>query len=139
MDQTDQHLHILSVFHYVVAGVAALFALIPVVHLCIGIGLLTGTLGDSGQDPAAHWMGLFFVGMAIAVILGGWAYAICVFLTGRFLKRRRHYTYCLAMGGVDCLFMPFGVVLGVFTLILLTRPDVRARFEGGARPVVADL
>lgn len=137
MDQTDHHLQILSVFHYVVAGLAALFALIPVVHLGIGIGILTGAFGSSSHGPDARFVGVLLIGLAVGIILCGWAFASCVFLAGRFLSSYRHYTYCLAMAGVECIFTPFGTVLGVFTIILLTRRDVRARFEGQVQPVVS--
>jgi hypothetical protein len=36
------------------------------------------------------------------------------------------------MAGVMCIFMPFGTVLGVFTLIVLLRPSVKPLFEGRA-------
>jgi hypothetical protein len=33
------------------------------------------------------------------------------------------------MAGIECVFMPFGTVLGVFTLVVLTRPSVKPLFE----------
>jgi hypothetical protein len=41
--------------------------------------------------------------------------------------------YCLVVAGIECIFMPFGTVLGVFTIIVLMRPSVRNLFgvEGG--------
>jgi len=32
------------------------------------------------------------------------------------------------MAGVECMFMPFGTVLGVFTIIVLMRPSVKEIF-----------
>jgi hypothetical protein len=34
----------------------------------------------------------------------------------------------MAMAGIECVFMPFGTVLGVFTIIVLVREDVKAMF-----------
>ena len=62
-------------------------------------------------------------------ILAGWAFAVCLALAGRYLSRRRRYTYCLVMGGVACIFMPFGTVLGVFTIITLVRDSVKRLFR----------
>jgi hypothetical protein len=39
------------------------------------------------------------------------------------------------MAGVACLFMPFGTVLGIFTIIVLVRPQVKALFDTMAPPV----
>ena len=40
MNQNLEHLRLLSIFHYVVASLAALFACIPVFHLIFGLVML---------------------------------------------------------------------------------------------------
>lgn len=40
--QDAQHLRLLSIFHYVVAGIAAFFALLPVFHLVFGLMMVGG-------------------------------------------------------------------------------------------------
>jgi hypothetical protein len=42
MTADEEHLSLLSIFHYVVAGLGALFSLIPVMHILMGVGMLTG-------------------------------------------------------------------------------------------------
>lgn len=37
--------------------------------------------------------------------------------------------YCLVIAGLSCLFMPFGTVLVVFTLITLMKEPVKELFE----------
>ena len=126
--QDAQQLKLLSIFHYVVAGLAALFACLPVLHLVIGIAMITGRADFPSEDPMVGLMGWFFVVFAGLFILGGWAFAVCLFLAGRFLSQRRRYIYCLVMAGVACMFMPFGTVLGVFTIIVLLRDSVMSQF-----------
>jgi hypothetical protein len=36
--------------------------------------------------------------------------------------------FCLVMAGIQCIFMPFGTVLGVFTIIVLMRNSVKEAF-----------
>jgi hypothetical protein len=43
-DQDKQQLKLLSIFHYVVGGMAALIARIPIIQLTIGIGMLSGNI-----------------------------------------------------------------------------------------------
>ena len=64
------------------------------------------------------------------MFLFGWAFAACVAYAGRCLNERRHYTFCMVMAGIACMFMPFGTILGVFTIIVLVRPSVKALFNG---------
>jgi hypothetical protein len=130
MTQDEEHLRLLSIFHHVVAGLAALFALFPVFHLIIGLFFIFAPdkFAGNGQPPPA-FLGWFFVIFALLFITLGWIFAAFVLAAGRFLARRKHYKFCLVMAAVECLFMPFGTVLGVFTIIVLVREPVKLLFE----------
>lgn len=129
MDQDGEHLRLLSIFHYVVAGMVGLVALVPVFHLVLGLGMVGGWLDQPGhKDPLLPVVGWFFVALAGMMIAGLVALAISTALAGRFLARRRRYTFCLVVAALLCTFMPVGTALGVFTLLVLVRPSVRALF-----------
>jgi hypothetical protein len=132
MDQDDQYIRLLSIFHYVVAGLAALFSLIPVVHLTLGIAMVSGAFKEPRDPFPFSIMGWFFIVFASCFILCGLAFSTCLALAGRYLSRRRHYYFCFVMAALACMFMPFGTVLGVFTIILLTRDSVKAQFQSWA-------
>jgi len=125
--QDLEYLRLLSIFHYVVAAITALFSLFPVIHLMIGLGLVSGRLPSS--DPGAALAGWIFVGLATMFILCGLTLAGFMAYAGRCLARRRRHTLCMVVACVSCLFMPFGTVLGVFTLVMLTRPSVKLLFD----------
>jgi len=76
------------------------------------------------------------VAFSVVAILVGLAFCILLILSGRYLRRHVNYTFCLVMAGVACIFMPFGTVLGVFTILVLVRPSVKTAFgvlpTGGA-------
>jgi hypothetical protein len=129
MNQDQEHLRLLSIFHYIVGGLTALFALFPAIYLVIGIFMLVAPGGfDSGEPPPA-FMGWFFILFGAVFMLAAWALAICIIMAGRFLARRTHYMFCLVMAGFECLFMPFGTVLGVFTIIVLVRESAKQLFS----------
>jgi len=46
-------------------------------------------------------------------------------VAGRFTARQKHDTFCFVMACVECLFMPLGTVLGVFTILVLNRQGVK--------------
>jgi hypothetical protein len=124
MNQDEEHLRLLSIFHYVVGGITALFACFPFLHLAMGIALVNGAFpvrpGEQGPPPFFGWL---LIGIASALIALGWTFA------GRFLARRAHYTYCFVVAAIECLLMPLGTVLGVFTIIVLSRESVKALFQ----------
>lgn len=123
MNQDEQYLRLLSIFHYVVGGLAAFFACIPLIHFCIGVAMLTGAI-----DDAPGFVGLMFVVMSIVAITIGWIFAVCLIVAGKSLAKRKRYMFCLVMAAISCMFMPFGTVLGVFTIIVLMRPAVKELF-----------
>jgi hypothetical protein len=123
----DQNLRILSIFHYVVAGIAALFSLFPVMYIVIGVMMVLGKMND-GSSPAPEPFGWIFIAMGAVFMLAGMAFAACYAYAGHCLSRRRHYMYCLVMDGVGCMFVPFGTVLGVFAIIELQKEPVKRLF-----------
>jgi hypothetical protein len=129
MPQDEDHLTLLSIFHYVVGGLAGLFALFPVIYLVFGLFFIFAPEQFKGQgEPPPAFIGWILVIFAAAFIAVGWVFAGFVLAVGRFLAKRRHYMFCLVMAGVECIFMPFGTVLGVFTIIVLLRESVKQLF-----------
>jgi hypothetical protein len=135
MTQDEEQLKLLSVFHYVVAGLAALFALFPIFHMILGLIMIFApdSLGGKGSPPPAFF-GWFMVAFAAVFICAGWIFAVLVFLNGHFLAQRKHHMFCVVMGAVECIFMPFGTVLGAFTLAVILRESVKKLFIAGTTP-----
>ena len=125
MNDDFEHLKLLSIFYYVVGGIAALFACFPIIHLIMGIVILAGGFekAPSNAQFPALLVGLMFVFLPALIMLCGWALAICLIIAGRQLSARKHYTFCLVVACISCVFMPFGTVLGVFTIVVLMRPS----------------
>src|SRR6266446_118091 len=114
----NEHLRLLTIFHYVVSGMTAFFACFPIFHLVIGLFMILAPekMGAGNQHPPV-FIGWFFVVIAACFIVAGWAFATLVLIAGRSLARRKRYMLCFVMACVECLLMPFGTVLGVFTLL----------------------
>ena len=128
MNQDQDQLRLLAIFHYVVAGIGALLACIPMIHMGLGIMMVTGKL-SGGRNPPPEPVGWLLIGFAAALILAGWTLACCIYYAGRCLARRTRYTFCFVVAALECaLCSPFGTVLGVFTIIILLRPSVKTLF-----------
>jgi hypothetical protein len=132
--QDREHLRLLSIGHYVYAGITAVFSLFPLFH--VGFGLLMAlspafARPPSGSGPPPQIFGLLFIVIGGAIILVGETFALLNYLAGRFVKQRRSRTFILVIDALNCLNVPLGTVLGVFTFVVLSRPSVRAQFERG--------
>ena len=140
MKRDEEHLRLLSIFHYVVAGLAGLFACFPIIHLILGLVFIFASRHVTGNgEPPPAFIGWIFVILAVTFITLGWILAALILTTGRFLARRKHYQFCLVMAGIECLFMPFGTVLGVFTILVLVRESVKPLFGANPPNAVADV
>jgi hypothetical protein len=63
---------------------------------------------------------LFVIGIAIAIF---------ILIAGRSLALRKRYSLALVIACIECLFVPFGTILGVFTIVVLSRESVKALFS----------
>ena len=88
----EEHLRLLATFHYVVAGIGAIFACFPLIHVAIGVMMIVDPASMSGGQNAAppRAFGYFF-----AVI---------------------------------------GTVLGIFTIIVLSRDSVQRLYDQAELP-----
>lgn len=134
MDKDLEHLRLLSIFHYVVAGMMAFFSCFPILYVVVGVILLLVSHFSHGppqrHGPPAIIGGLFIV-IGSLIILVGWLMAGLIALAGRLLARHERYLYCMVVAAISCLFMPVGTILGVFTILVLARPSVKQLFEAG--------
>jgi hypothetical protein len=135
MSQDEEHLNLLSIFHYIVGGLTMLISCIFLVHVGMGVAMTTGAFGH-GRDAPPREVGWIFIAMGSAVILAGWTIGILMIVGGRRLKQRRSRVFCLVVAGISCIIQPFGTILGVFTIVVLMRPSVISLFDGGQPPAV---
>jgi MFS family permease len=115
----------------------AVFSLVFVLHIVLGIAMLSGSLPmKSGGEPSSpeeqQFVGWLFTVMGVCIVLGGLTLAAFVAYAGRCLSQQRRYLLCMIVAGLACLFTPIGTILGVFTLVVLLRPQVKAAFAGQA-------
>jgi len=129
----EEHLRLLAIFHYVVAGIGALFACFPLIHVAMGLMFmfLPATVAPAKEpnNLPPQLFGLLFVVMGGLMAAIGWAAAICTFFSGRYLAKRRKRMFSFVMAAIMCMFMPFGTVLGIFTIIVLSRESVQRLYE----------
>ena len=132
LTQDEEHLRLLAIFHFVVAGMVFLVSLIPVIHLLVFVAIVSETFEPSDGNKFPRLFSWFFILFSGGWIVFGSTFAVSLVIAGRALQARRRYTFCLVMACISCMFMPFGTVLGVFTIIVLVRYSVKQMFDGSS-------
>ncbi len=131
MEKDTKDLNLLKLFHYIVGGIGCLFSCFPLIHLTLGLLLVSNKIpleNQSGNElpDAFAWL---FVIMGGMFFLFGQASSICIILSGRYIKQTKNYMFSFIIACISCLFFPFGTVLGVFTIIVFSRNSVKKRYE----------
>jgi hypothetical protein len=125
------HLKLLSIFHFVGTGLAVLGMLFLLAHFALFHAFLDNPKmwenQKQGPPPAElfamfKWFyavfGLWFAGSGVLNLIS----AFC-------LRAKKHRTFSLIVAAINCLHVPLGTVLGVFTIIVLLRYSVRELYE----------
>lgn len=133
-----QHLQLLMIFHFVLAGFALLgIALLLVHYLLFSSFFMNPQMWQDAQHhqqlpgppfPAQEFFKIF-IWMYIFFGLWGLLAVVANILSGIFLKKRTNRTFCLAVAGLNCLHIPLGTVLGIFTIVVLVRPSIAELYE----------
>jgi hypothetical protein len=141
-----EHLSALSIGHFIMSGLALLGAVPMLVYGVAGTKLmeelgsdLSMAMGDipgqAGTDPFGgspdamlQSLGTLVTTMIVAGVLLALVSAVHLLVVGVAIRQRRWWTFCYLTGWGECLMFPFGTILGVFTIIVLSRPSVKRRF-----------
>jgi hypothetical protein len=128
------HLKLLWIFHFVAAGLALLGILFLVAHYAVLHTVFTNPKMWENQKqgpPPAEFFAMFkwfYLVFAVWFVGSG----VLNVVSGLFIRGRKHRTFSLIVAGINCLHIPLGTVLGVFTIIILMRDSVRELYEGEA-------
>jgi hypothetical protein len=150
MDRDEQDLRRLAWAHYIAGAVTALLA-IPGARS-------VWQCGDwvRAKSPPPAWLKLlqeldlppdllvqmlifFFASITLMVLL----HAAIMIWIGWCLARARRYWVVFIFSMLDCTYLPVGTIVGVWAVMVLNRPSVKARFglpsqrSGGAAPKAA--
>jgi hypothetical protein len=125
VDPQNEDLRVLSVIHFVISWLAAIFGCIPPVFVV----LVSWVRKDFEQIRAAPEV-FNHTQMVLGLLLGAalWTYAFSLNRAGHFIVQRRHRAFILAVNVGSLLFLPFGTVVGLLTFATMAKPEVKSLF-----------
>ena len=126
LSTTDvEHLRLLRIFYFIAAGIAIAMILFLFLHYSIMSHVLS-TVPPTADDsfPATEFFGMFrWLYLIFGILL-----LVCAALdiiAGIFIGKRQHWTFTFAIAVLNCFNAPIGTALGVFTIMVLIRPQVK--------------
>ncbi|MBK7705921.1 MAG: hypothetical protein IPN69_24060 [Acidobacteria bacterium] len=133
VNQDREHLKILSICHYVFAGLCIFPFLYGFIYTFMGVfvgAMIAADTRHNDGPPAALFGGIFvLVGLSISAV--ALAIGIAAIKSGRNMSKLNGRMFSFVFACFLCLFMPIGTILGVFSIIVLSRESVKRLFDGG--------
>jgi hypothetical protein len=131
-----EHLRLLALFHYISGGITVAFSLLFGVWLVVMAAMFSFLpAGPHGGDPATppvHGPPVVFFLAFGGVFLLGVAYGILEIVSGRLISRRKGRVFTLIVAIPRLVLLPYGLILSIFTLIILERPSVKLLYRRSA-------
>ena len=128
----SEHLTLLSIFHFIMAGFALFGIVFLVFHYFVMSAFMSPEFWKSqkgGQPPPPQILTILtviYVLGGIVLVLGG----MLNLLSAIYLRRRAHRLFSMVIGGLNCVHVPLGTALGIFTIVVLSRDSVRQTYAG---------
>lgn len=148
-------LRLLSLGYYISGAIGAAFVSFLLIHffLFLGFSFIPGSqwnastptprsaqyasptlsptaspTSSTAQAPPAI-MFRIFAGVIGLIIICGWTLGALTAYAGHCIKKRKHKLFIYVMAGINCIWIPYGTVLGIATILLFQWPEVQAEFE----------
>jgi len=139
MEKDLEHLKLLGIFHYIWGALSFVGGIcIGGYFLVIGVILMANPPSSTSSEDSgsASMIGGIMIGAGVVLFLIVVVYGILTLMAGgKYRKHQGGYWFCfilaivtLVIGGIP------GIVLGIFSLIVLSRDSVKALFKGQALP-----
>lgn len=126
--RSENNLNIIEILHYVKAGLIVFAIAFFALYAFFGMSIGGAISHDAGSEMPFDFSTIFVivgsVGIVMCLILG-----ILDLLSARYIKQRKNYTFVLVVAGIHCVSGLLGLGLGIFTIVELTKPEVKALFS----------
>jgi len=131
----EEHLKLLSLFHYISGGLTFAFSFFFVFQFIIFFTILNNlpfdkfdTVLTGGHNMAPVFFNFFYylwlIIFLIFIVIG-----ILEILAARFIKLRKYRVFTFIIGILNLFSFPYGTILGVMTIIILNRYSVVALYN----------
>jgi hypothetical protein len=83
--------------------------------------------GSSGPPPVIFFR--IMAGVMGGFVLLGWTVGALTLYAGRCIQKRKRKVLIYIMAAANCLFIPYGILLGIFTFMIIGSPAAMEEFK----------
>lgn len=126
-----EHLKLLTVFHYIGAGLGLVGIGFIALHYTIMSTVVMNPKvweGQKGGPLPVEFFAIFkwfyLLGVVFFVV-----YGVLNLISAFCIRARKHRMFSIVVAGLNCIHVPLGTALGAFTIIVLLRDSVREVYK----------
>lgn len=126
MTQPSHNLHTFKILFLIKGIFTLLIALFPLLYVCMGLFFFNT---NSFHDPEEmNVVGSVFIVMGSVLFIFLLTMGVVTILAGKYIGERRRYDFIFIVAIINCLTGILGILLGIFTIIELSKPQVKELF-----------
>lgn len=111
---------------FIIKGILTLFfSIFPIFYIFLG-SFIFFQKGSMDNNPELAGTIIVVIGIVVFLIL--LVAGILTIMAGNYLGRRKNYNFIFAVAILNCFTGILGILLGVFTIIELSKPHVKQIF-----------
>lgn len=122
------HLSTLSVLHYVYGVLICICGSALLALVFAGSFLNSDWFLHQGSEAPPTWLGPFLCTLGWGLFVLVEAQGIMNLVSARMIEKRKGRTFTQVIAALNCLNIPFGIALGIFTFVVLGDKEVRAEY-----------
>lgn len=124
-----KHLSTLSVLHYVYGALVCVTGCALLVLVVLGSFLSSDWIAQNSHgDPPPLWLGHFLRVLGWVLFLFLEVKGIMNIVSAGLISKRRGRTFSQVTAALNCLNIPFGLGLAIFTFVTLSDDEVRQEY-----------
>jgi len=130
----EEHLKLLSLFHYIKGAITLAFSFLAIIYLLF-LSVLFDSIGTLQHQPLYHRADfpfdlfstiMFFVWVIMLLVV---VFGILQIVSGYYLKQKKHRLFSFIVGVFQLIEIPYGTILGIMTIIVLSRNSVEQQYQ----------
>lgn len=122
------HISVLSVLHYVFGTLICVGGLFLLFFVALGGFLSSDWLAEQSNEPPPLWLGGFLQTLGWVLFIFAEIWGVLNIVSGYNISVRKGRTLSFVTAALNCLNVPFGLGLGIYTFIALSDAQVRQEY-----------
>ena len=130
----EEHLKLLSLFYYIKGALTVGFSFLGILYFLLMSSLfrminrLESQSGQYAQEIPFEFFSyiMFLIWLLIILFL---AFGVLQIISGYYIRKKRHRIFSFVMGIIQLIEIPYGTILGIMTILVLSRSSVELKYQ----------